>query len=50
MYVATLITILDLYALSQGINGTLFAATIASLAALGAGFAGFKLSDWWRKR
>ncbi len=43
VWVAFLITALDLYALSQGVNGTLFSATIATLAALGAGFAGFRI-------
>ena len=50
MWGATLIAILDLYALSQGINGTLYMASIATIAALVSGFAGFKLKDWWRKR
>ncbi len=43
MWTALLIAGLDLYALSQGVNGTLFSASIASIAALGAGFAGFKV-------
>ena len=43
IWVASLITVLDLYALSQGVNGTLFSATLATLAALGAGFAGFRI-------
>ena len=43
MWAAFLIAALDLYALSQGINGTLFSVSVASIAALGAGFAGFKI-------
>lgn len=43
MWVALLITVMQLYALSQGVNGTLFSVTVASLAALGAGFAGFRI-------
>ena len=42
-WVAFLITVLDLYALSQGVNGTLFSASIATIAALGGGFAGFRI-------
>ena len=42
-WVAFLITVLDLYALSQGIDGTLQIATVGSLAALAAGFAGFRV-------
>ena len=41
IWAATLIAGLDLYALSQGINGTLYSASIAAIAALAAGFAGF---------
>ena len=43
MWVAACITALDLYALSQGINGTLLIGTVGALAALGAGFAGFRV-------
>lgn len=43
MWVAFLIVALDLYALSQGVNGTLFSLSVATLAALGAGFAGFRI-------
>ena len=43
MWAAFLIAALDLYALSQGVNGTLFSASIATIAALGAGFAGFRV-------
>lgn len=43
MWVAACITALDLYALSQGINGTLLIATVGALSALGAGFAGFRI-------
>jgi hypothetical protein len=43
MWAATLIAGLDLYALSQGINGTLYSVSVASIAALAAGFAGFKI-------
>ena len=41
LFSAACITVLDLYALSQGVNGTLFSASIAAIAALAAGFAGF---------
>ena len=43
MWAAGLIAALDIYALSQGVNGTLFSASIATIAALGAGFAGFRI-------
>ena len=43
MWAATLIAVLDVYALSQGVNGTLFSASIATIAALAASFAGFKV-------
>ncbi len=43
MWAAFLIAALDLYALSQGITGTLFSASIATIAALAASFAGFKV-------
>jgi len=42
-WVALLITVMQIYALSQGLNGTLFSVSIATLAALGAGFAGFRI-------
>ncbi len=41
MFAAACITVMQLYALSQGINGTLFSVSVATVAALGAGFAGF---------
>lgn len=41
IFCAACITILDLYALSRGVNGTLFSVSVATIAALGAGFAGF---------
>ncbi len=43
MWAALLIAGLDLYALSQGVNGTLYSVSVASIAALAAGFAGFRL-------
>ena len=43
MFCAFLIAVLDLYALSQGVNGTLFSVSVATIAALGAGFAGFRV-------
>jgi len=43
IFCAACITILDLYALSRGVNGTLFSASIATIAALAASFAGFKV-------
>jgi len=43
MWAAFLIAMLDLYALSQGVNGTLFSASIATIAALAASFAGFRV-------
>lgn len=43
MWAAFLIAALDLYALSQGVNGTLFSASIATIAALAASFAGFRV-------
>ena len=43
MWAAFLITVLDLYALSQGIDGTLLIATVGALSALAAGFAGFRI-------
>ena len=43
MWAAFLIAGLDLYALSQGVNGTLFSASIAAIAGLAAGFAGFRI-------
>jgi len=42
-WVALLITVMQIYALSQGLNGTLFSVSVATLAALGAGFAGFRI-------
>ena len=33
--------VLDLYALSQGVNGTMYAATLAFIGALVGGFCGF---------
>ena len=43
MWVAFLITGMQVYALSQDVNGTLFSLSVATLAALGAGFAGFRI-------
>lgn len=43
MFAATCITVLQLYALSQGVNGTLYSVSVGSIAALAAGFAGFRL-------
>ena len=40
---ASLITVMQIYALSQGIDGTLFSVSVATVAALGAGFAGFRV-------
>ena len=40
---AVLITVMQVYALSQGIDGTLFSVSVATVAALGAGFAGFRI-------
>lgn len=42
-WVAFLITVMQLYALSQGVNGTLFSVSVATVAALGAGFAGIRI-------
>jgi len=42
-WVALLITVMQVYALSQGIDGTLFSVSVATVAALGAGFAGFRV-------
>lgn len=43
MWAAGLIAALQLYALSQGVNGTLFSVSVATIAALAAGFAGFRV-------
>ena len=43
MWAAFLIAGLDLYALSQGVNGTLFSVSVATIAALAGGFAGFRI-------
>jgi cytochrome c-type biogenesis protein CcmE len=43
MWAAALIAALQLYALSQGVDGTLFSVSVAAIAALAAGFAGFKI-------
>jgi hypothetical protein len=43
MWAAALIAGMDIYALSQGVNGTLFSVSVATIAALGAGFAGFRI-------
>lgn len=45
-----LIAGLEAYALSQGVNGTFFSVSVAAIVALGAGFAGFQVNDWWRRR
>lgn len=37
------IVILDLYALSQGVDGTLFAGAVATIAAIIGGFCGFTI-------
>ncbi len=42
-WVALLIAVMQIYALSQDVNGTLFSVSVATLAALGAGFAGFRI-------
>ena len=42
-WVAFLITVLELYALSQGVDGMLFSLVVGSLMALAAGFAGIRI-------
>lgn len=49
----TAITTMQLYALSQGVNGTLFSLSLVVIGGLVAGFCGFKLKDaldWWKGR
>lgn len=43
MWAAFLITVLELYALSQGINGTYFSLSLGAIGMLAGGFAGFKV-------
>lgn len=40
------LTVIQLAALKEGINGTLLMFTIGTIAAMAAGFLGFKISDW----
>ncbi len=52
--IAAIVAILtmQMYALNQGINGTLYMLSVATVAGLASGFAGFKLKDirnWWKK-
>ncbi len=42
-WAALLITVMQLYALSQDVNGTLFSVSVATVAALAAGAAGFRV-------
>lgn len=47
------ITTMQLYALSQGINGTLYSLSLMMVAVLVAGFCGFRIKDvfdWWKGR
>lgn len=37
---------IQLSALEHGINGTMLLFTVCTIGALGAGFVGFKISDW----
>lgn len=43
------ITVLELYALHKGIDGAMLSLSFAGIAALVAGFCGFKLPDIFRK-
>lgn len=43
------LTTMQLYALSQGINGTLFIMSAATVAAIVAGYCGFKVRDVWER-
>ncbi len=43
------LTTLQFYALSKGINGTMFIMTAATIAAIVAGFCGFKIRDVWER-
>ncbi len=42
-WAAFLITVMQVYALSQGVNGALFSVSVATVAALAAGAAGFRI-------
>ena len=47
------ITTMQLYALSQGVDGTLFSLTLVVIGGLVAGFCGFSIRealDWWKAR
>jgi len=42
-WAAFLIAVLELYALSQGVNGTYFSLSLGAIGMLAGGFAGFKI-------
>ena len=43
VWAALLITVLELYALSQGVDGMLFSLSIGAIMTVVAGFAGFRI-------